>query len=141
MTKTYYISINDGAVINRSTLANAIKELPTGRYEFKITLKNKRSLPQNAYFHGPLLDQVLHGLRDAGWNEFKYPEQVKSFLKNKFLKVQIANEETGELMEYVKDTHELSKVEFNEFINDIAQMCSEYLGFVLLMPNEQLQFM
>lgn len=137
MTNTVYIQITDGKVENRTTLAKAIQALPTGRYEFKISRKNKRSLPQNSYFHGPLLDQVLIGLRDAGWNNFKYPAQVKSFLKTKFLKVQEVNEETGEVLEYIRDTHDLNKTEFNLFIDEIAQFCSEYLGFVLLMPGEQ----
>lgn len=138
MTNTVYIQITDGKVENRTTLAKAIQALPTGRYEFKISRKSKRSLQQNAYIHAVCFPLILQGLRDLGWAEMRTVEQAKAYMKRKFLITSLVNEDTGEVIEYVKDTHDLTKEEMGNFIDDMARFCAEDLGFVMPMPNEQL---
>jgi len=101
-------------------------------------LYGKRSLEHNGYWHAYLFPQIREGLIAKGWN----PEEVtvlivKEFLKSMFLKQEIINDETGEIMSIVRGTHELNKPESWEFSERCIRWASENLGIVLLMPGEQ----
>lgn len=100
--------------------------------------KNKRSNPQNAFFHGVVLPLVYHGLKDLGHT---MPlADVKDLLKLKFLKVPIfVNDETGEITEKIKGTSELTTTEFMEFVAGIQKWAAENLGIDIPDPNENLK--
>jgi len=136
----YFIHINqEGKILNRKVLRSAFSDLKAGRYSIKIDRANKRSLNQNNFYWGVVVPLVKEGLKDIGYNEIRTNEQAHETLKFLFLKKQIPNENTGEIIEILGSTAKLTTIEFNLFIEQVAQWCSEFLGFVLPMPNEQLQ--
>ena len=130
-----YLHIKGGEITNLKALLQLAKPLD-GYYLCKLENKRKRSLPQNAYFHGPVLDIVRDVLRDCGWNWIKTKGDAKKWLKNEFLKADMVNEKTGEVKPVVRDTHELTTAEFNEFLQDIAIWLGE-LGVELPPPGAQ----
>ena len=57
----------------------------------------------------------------------------------KFLKeVILSNEDTGEIIERVKSTTELSTSQFMDFVAEIRQFTNEYFGVDIPEPNENL---
>ncbi len=123
------IHISNGEIVNKITVRNAFKDLADGRYSLKIEAANKRSLNQNAYYWGVVLPLVKDGLRDIGYREIKTIDDTHEALKYMFLKKQIGNENTGEVIEILGSTAKLTTVNFNEYIEDIAKWCAEFLGF------------
>lgn len=119
-------------------LYEALKSLTEGRWTVVITkAKKKRSLPQNAYYHGVIINEVKQGLIAMGFEPHLLDnEMVHEMLKNKFLKKDVANEE-GQFITIVQSTASLSTVEFTEFIEQIQQWAAEFLGIVILSPGEQ----
>ena len=66
-------------------------------------------------------------------------EQVHEMLKLKFLKESIlVNEETGEYLERIKSTTELSTVDFMEYIQQIQKFAIEYFNTEIPDPNQEL---
>lgn len=97
-----------------------------------------RSTKQNAYYHSCVIPFVLDGLVDAGYERYKLnSEVVHELLKSKFLKHDIANEETGETIEIVRSTADLSTSEFMDYIADIQNFSLEFLNVTIPDPNEQ----
>jgi hypothetical protein len=131
-----FISIRAGKVENPQGLRKAIAELPDGRYLCTIERKNKRSGQQNKYYWSCVCPIVLQGLRDMGWKEFEDAEEVHECLKHKFLKKHVANAD-GEAMEKIASTKKLSTIEFNEYIENIAQWAAEYLNVYIPPPAAQ----
>jgi len=66
-------------------------------------------------------------------------EATHDLIKLKFLKeVILTNEETGEVVERVKSTTELSTSQFMDFIAEIRIFTNEYFGVDIPEPNENL---
>lgn len=123
---------------NRGLIKDAIKE-----YEGKDVLitfekpKKKRSNPQNAFYYGVVIPIVQNCLRDAGY--IMNNDATHDLIKLKFLKeVILTNEETGEVLERVKSTTELSTSQFMDFISEIRMFTIEYFGADIPEPNENL---
>jgi len=124
---------------NRNLVIDALKSFEGKGIVITIEKrKNKRSNPQNAYFHGVVLPLVYNGLKELGHT---MPlADVKDLLKLKFLKVPIfVNEETGEITEKIKNTSELTTTEFMEFVSEIQRWSIDNLGFNIPDPNENLK--
>jgi len=124
---------------NRNLITDALKSFEGKGILITIEKrKNKRSNPQNAYFHGVVLPLVYNGLKELGHT---MPlADVKDLLKLKFLKVPIfVNEETGEITEKIKNTSELTTTEFMEFVSGIQRWSAENLGVDIPDPNENLK--
>jgi len=135
----YFIYIKDDKITNPQVIRKAFTDLSDGRYIIKIDKANKRSLPQNAYYHGVIIPLVLEGLKDIGYNEIRSHEDAHEVLKYLFLKKQIPNENTGEVVEILGSTAKLTTTEFNLFIDQVIQWAAEYLNVQIPLPNEQLQ--
>jgi polyhydroxyalkanoate synthesis regulator phasin len=107
----------------------------------KVTVekwKKQRSLNQNAYYHGSLIVQVIDALVNSGYPRSELSaEIVHDMLKAKFLKKDIVNEQTGEVLRVIVSTSSLTTTEFMDYIDDIARWMAEYLNTVLILPNEQ----
>lgn len=131
-----YVTIESGQVKNKTTLRDALKSLRDGRYSLKIEPKNKRTLPQNAFYWAVVCQIVLDCLRDVGYNEIRTVSDVHEILKYKFLKKQVVSEH-GEVIEVLKSTAELSKQEFNTYLEEIAQWVAESFGVTLPAPGTQ----
>ena len=96
---------------------------------------SKRSLPQNRYYHGVVVQMVMMGLREIGY--CLSHDEVHFFLKQKFNPVQVPNKH-GEAIELPGTTTELNKIEFSEYIERIAQFAAEYLNVVIPPANADL---
>jgi len=96
-----------------------------------------RSLPQNSYYWGVLIPQVIGALVDNGINRSDLnSEIVHDMLKMKFLKRELVSKE-GEVIEYVLQTSKLTTEEFSIYIDDIVQWSAETLSYVIYLPSEQ----
>ena len=131
-------TIKDGQITAKNKMRKFFEEHEQGTYLLVSKPIKRRSLSQNAYFHSVVLDYVLHGLRDLGFDEIRTKEDAKLLVKYKFLRKQITNKETGEVIEYIQETHKLTKSEMMEFIENIQRWAAEYLGVVIPSPSEQL---
>jgi 6-pyruvoyl-tetrahydropterin synthase len=137
MTKEVYISIEGGKIVNKTTFQKALWELKDGRYLVKIEPKKKRTNGQNRYIHGVLFPELKNAFNEAGWDEIRTMEMAKEIAKRRFLTTQIVNEKTGEVMEFVKETSQLSTLEMNVFIDDVIKFAAENLNYQIMYPNEQ----
>jgi hypothetical protein len=126
---------------NKSLIKDAIASFEGKNIEITIEKsKKKRSNPQNAYFHGIVLPIVYECLKEAGHTLSLL--DVKDMLKLKFLKVSVMiNEDTGEVLERIKNTSELTTTEFMDFIAEIQIFVAEYFDVQIPSPNEDLKLM
>lgn len=98
--------------------------------------KKNRSQNQNRFYWGVFLPAVKSALIDIGYwmaNE----EQVHDLLKLKFLKTTSINENTGEVMEILGTTTDMSTTDFEMYLTQVRVWAAEYLGATLPVPNEQ----
>lgn len=136
MKRQVFIYLQQNRVVNKNAIRQAFYELNDGRYLLTIDSANKRTLPQNAYYHGCVVPLVRDGLRDVGYREIKTVEDAHEVLKSLFLKKNVANESTGEVIEITGSTAKLTTIEFNEFIDSIIQWASEFLNIQIPLPGE-----
>jgi hypothetical protein len=74
-------------------------------------------------------------------------EPIKDALKKKFLTVALttkdgeimADKSTGEVLERVKGTSELTVTEFMDFTDNVRVWAMEFLGLILPLPEEQVE--
>jgi hypothetical protein len=100
---------------------------------------SKRSLKQNNLLH-LYLSEIA---KETG----AQLEQIKDALKKKFLSVPLttkdgeimADKSSGEVLERVKGTSELTVVEFMEFTDNVRLWAMEFLGMYLPLPEEQVE--
>jgi hypothetical protein len=97
---------------------------------------SRRSHPQNNFYFGVVVEVVRLALLQLGHQMTK--EETHEFLKMKFNMVSIANSH-GEELHVPGTTTTMTKTEFGEYIDKIAQWCAEYLGIVLPQPGENLE--
>lgn len=104
-------------------------------------VKKTRSIKQNRYYWGCVLNFVLQGLWDAGYPKHEVDiDTVHEFLKSKFLKKDLVSEDTGEVINVTRDTKGLSTSEFMDYIADIQQWAAEFLSIVIPDPEQQSSF-
>lgn len=128
----------DGEITNRRPLKKFFDELKDGRYLLKAENKNKRSLSQNSYLHWVLIPEFRAALYNAGYDEVKTDEDAKLIMKSIFLRSQIVNHETGEVIEFIKDTRKLSTIETVELFERVWKYCAENLNHFIAAPGEKL---
>lgn len=135
MTDEIYSHVIEGKLIkNVSQLNQALK-----RYEGKeiiITIENvsrKRSSQQNRYIHR-LFTIFTNALNELG-NEFTMSD-IKGICAMKFLLIEEIDYSTGEIMQRLRGTSELSTTELNEFFEKIIAWAADMFGIILPYPNE-----
>lgn len=100
-------------------------------------LSSKRSLQQNKYIHY-LFTSFMDGLNELG-NDFTMDE-VKELCKAKFALIDVVNESTGEIIgKRIKGTSEMTKIELNEFFENIIHWAAETFNITLYYPNEVIE--
>lgn len=141
MRKQVFIHVSKNRITNRQVIAKAFDELKETDGCTRLTFEaaNKRSNPQNRFLHGVVFPIVCDGLRAAGFDEIKTPEDAKAVVKELFLKELFANHKTGECLTRTKKTSELTTIEMMQFIEDVQKWSAEYLGCVIPDPNQQLE--
>lgn len=138
--KETYISITEKGVVEKERFKSFLKDLGTGKWIIKAERKDKRSNQQNRYLHGIMLPIVRDALKEAGWNNIKTIEDAKDFIKIKFLKYDLANEHTGEVVEMYRNTSGLTKLQFSELVQDVQIWLDEYFSIELPLPGQQTMF-
>lgn len=97
----------------------------------------KRSLNQNAFLH-VLLTIFSRELQDLTGDKSLTMARVKNMMKLKFLKVDVVNTETGEVIgEEVLNTSSLTKEQMMIFIEDIYRYAADTFHIVLPTSNTQ----
>ena len=100
-------------------------------------IKKKRSNQQNAYYWGIVIVIIKSALKSTGNNLSE--NDVHDLLRLKFLKETILiKEETGEVIERVKSTTELTTSQFMDYIAEIQQFAAEYFDVIIPDPNEEI---
>lgn len=107
----------------------------------KVTVekwKKQRSLNQNNYYWGCVLPFVIDGMVGVGYPKSELSTiLVHDFLKAKFVKKEVVNEQTGEVISMIGSTSALTTTDMMDYIDDIKKWASEFLGIYIPDPMEQ----
>jgi len=123
---------------NKNLIKDAITTFEGKQIVIKIEkAKKKRSTQQNRFYFGVIIPIVQNCLKDAG--HIMTNESTHDLIKLKFLKEALfVNEETGEVIERIKSTTELSTSQFMDLLAEINNFTFEYFGVSLPSPNDDL---
>lgn len=129
---TYYSDVKEGKLQKNVSekIASELKCFEGKRIEITVQkLRSKRSVQQNRLYW--LYATILS-------NEIGYSkEETHEILKFKFLKREKVDEASGQVLEYLKSTAELTKAEFADLISQTIQFAAENFNIVLPLPQEQ----
>jgi hypothetical protein len=123
---------------NTNLIKDAIQTFEGKQIVIKIEkAKKKRSTQQNRFYYGVIIPIVQNCLKDAG--HIMTNESTHDLIKLKFLKEALfVNEETGEVIERIKSTTELSTSQFMDLLAEINNFTFEYFGVTLPSPTDDL---
>jgi hypothetical protein len=123
---------------NKNLIKDAIQTFEGKKIVIKIEkAKKKRSTQQNRFYHGVIIPIVQNCLKEAG--HIMTNESTHDLIKLKFLKEALfVNKETGEVIERIKSTTELSTSQFMDLLAEINNFTFEYFGVSLPSPNDDL---
>ena len=129
---------NGNLTRNRNLIKDAIATFDGKQIVIKIEkFKKKRSTQQNRFYYGIILPIVQNCLKEAG--HVMTNESTHDLIKLKFLKETLfVNETTGEIIERIKSTTELSTSQFMDLLAEINNFTFEYFGVSLPSPNDDL---
>lgn len=137
MRNSAIISIRKGEIQNKGTVRKFFESLADGKWLLEADNSKKRTNPQNRYLHGILIPEFRKALLSVGYN-IRTDAQAKEVIKAMFLKRQITNEDTGEVVEYIAPTSGLNKEEMGELIDEVIRFAAENMSYVIPYPGEQL---
>lgn len=127
-------------VMNRGLFDEAMSKLAGCDVVIEVSKKiHKRSSPQNSYYWSSVIPIVRQGLIEIGHVLTK--NETHEFLKMRFLKTDMCDQDGVAIGERVKSTTELSKAEFAAYISSIQQFGSEYLNVYIPDPNQQVSLL
>jgi hypothetical protein len=123
---------------NVNLIKDAIQTFEGRQIIIKIEkFKKKRSTQQNRFYYGVIIPIVQNCLKEAG--HVMTNESTHDLIKLKFLKETLfVNETTGEVIERIKSTTELSTSQFMDLLAEINNFTFEYFGVSLPSPNDDL---
>lgn len=129
---------NGSLTRNRNLIKDAIETFEGKQIIIKIEkAKKKRSTQQNRFYYGVIIPIVQNCLKEAG--HIMTSESTHDLIKLKFLKETLfVNETTGEVIERIKSTTELSTSQFMDLLTEINNFTFEYFGVTLPNPNDDL---
>lgn len=133
------LTIRDGKPVNPDNVRKLFNQLKEGKYNIDITRIDKRSNLQNRYLHGLLIPEFRKALNSVGYDEVKTDSQAKEIIKQMFLKRQVVKKDTGEVLEYVQQTRDLTKEENNILIEEVIKFAAENMNYIIPYPNEQVE--
>jgi len=102
-----------------------------------VTMERKRrsrSIQQNRYYWGVVVEMIHRQLIDDGWEASK--EDVHEMLKAKYNIKELYNETTGEVMQTVRSTTDLSTTEFEAYNESCKRWAAETIGLVIPDPQQ-----
>lgn len=121
-------------IYNKDVLTRWLADNKEKNVVIEIEIKKaKRSLPQNNYYFGIVVQMVKTAMNEFG-NDFS-SEETHEFLKAQFnyKEVEITD---GHYINVPRSTTKLDTVGFQEFILKIQQFASEMLGIYIPDPNQ-----
>ena len=129
---------NGSLTRNRNLIKDAIETFEGKQIVIKIEkFKKKRSTQQNRFYYGIVIPIVQNCLKESG--HIMTNESTHDLIKLKFLKETLfVNETTGEVIERIKSTTELSTSQFMDLLAEINNFTFEYFGVNLPSPNDDL---
>lgn len=130
-------------IIDRSILAQVRTALDlirsilmSGKGAIRIEImehRPRRTDRQNRYYWPCFVQPLADFLREQG--DLTEDEEAHELIKAKFLRKTIVNKKTGEVMEYVGSTTDLTTKEFNEYLDRVAFWLADMFGIVVPDPN------
>lgn len=132
------LNISNRKVINIAELKSAFSSLKDGKHFVTVKDYRKRSLPQNAYYHGVMVPMIQKGLFENGFDDVTTNEEAHEIIKMEFLSKRVVSKQTGDVKDIYGSTKKLTISEFNEFIEKVCKWAAEYLGITIPSPNEEL---
>ena len=108
--------------------------------KLKITIQEvraRRSILQNRYYFGIVIDLICKELRNQGHDVDK--KTTHEWLLSKFNYKELVNESTGEIEKIPQRSKELSKDEFFEYVEKCRRFAAELLSINIPDPGEQLK--
>lgn len=129
---------NGNLIRNRNLIKEAICAFENKEIVIRIEKKKKkRSNPQNRFYYGVVIPLMQQSLKESG--TLMTSNDVHELLKLRFLKETIlVNEETGQIVERIKSTTELTTSQFMDYISEITLFAAEYFGVEIPAPNENI---
>lgn len=127
--------IKDGKLIlfSRKRFEADVKECKDVRVIVTIRKWGRRSLPQNNYWHGVVVEEIRLRLKELG-HRLEH-EDVHEMLKIKFLPVHIIDEEGVILATHPGSTATLNKPEFGELIDRVIEWAATTLCISIPLPT------
>lgn len=134
-----YSKYENGKLANSKAVKSALEQL-SGK-QIKITIEPKRkqrSGLQNAYYHAVIVTYWKQLLKDEHGLIYSNKE-THEFLKANFNKVEIVNEDTGEVLNAPKSTTINTTTQMEEYHEKCRQVAYEFFGAIIPLPNEQIE--
>lgn len=117
--------------IPKKELANELKFFEGKSVDLIIRKHKKyRSIYQNRYYW-MIITMIGNDIGNT-------KDEMHDILKFKFLKAEKVDENTGEIFPYIRDSSDLSTVEFEDYLSEIRKFAAEYLHMNIPLPNEQI---
>lgn len=136
----HYAHFNKAGKLQCESFRLALEALKTKGCPIVLTaeeFKDKRSNPQNRYYHGVVIDLIRRSLKDLGWDpKACSAEAVHEMLKREFLTVD-EHVKDGVFLKRTKSTTELDTLQFGEYLELCKQFAAENLGLNIPDPGEQ----
>jgi len=135
MTTERHFGYFDGK-LKASTLAAAVKSWPLNTaLEFTVRKAiDRRSSPQNRYFHGVVLAIAVRSISELG--TAITPEELKEYWKRMFAPMDVLISKDGEVAQLGKPTSGMDVDEFVAFTDQCIAWCGER-GIYIPAPGEQ----
>lgn len=107
-------------------------------YELKISRVSKaHSREQENFRWGVMYPEIIFMLREAGWSIVRNKDDAHDIVCSLFLKEDIYNEKTGEVMQKPLRSSSLTQEQEKEFQDAIREWAREFFNTELSLPNEQ----
>jgi hypothetical protein len=122
-------------LLSRERLLDQLRTFKDCDVRVIIKRKGKRSLPQNRYYFGVVLNEIRLALLERG---YRYDiDQLHEWAKQTFNKEKIEIEATGEQLEIGGSTTEMNKDEFSSYVDRIREWAALSLEITIPNPGEQ----
>lgn len=139
MKSEIYSKYENGKLANAKAVKKALEQFYGKAIKITIEPKRKRrSLSQNAYYHSVIVTHWQQLLREEHGVIYSVQE-THEFLKANFNKVDLVNEETGEVLTAPKSTTQNTTVQMEEYHEKCRQAAFDFFGAIIPLPNEQIE--
>lgn len=137
MSKIDATTWNLAEVGQKHKLMGQIAKLPPGLYDVGIRRRVRtRSLDQNAYWWSAVIGPWLEYLREVEGDPTISKRQAHLALKKAVLgSREIVSKHTGEVVEIIPDSHDMTTEEFSQLIEAAAKWLSEFAELIVI-PSE-----